>query len=286
MSVKKIVFFLPLAKESVDTEFFQSYVTAKTYLNVKAGDLPFEFVTVDYYCHTFPIDANRNECAEKLLEGLVLDNKTIFKPDISIWVDTDHKIPPDAFFKLLEHNLPIILGVYYIKVKGRHAPFYPVLFKEREDDEGLYKAVMEFPDKELFEVDFAGMGCACIHREVFEKLERPYFKYMLHPAGSANAESFWKNTHDINDVSEDRWFWDQVKAKTNYPILVDPQVQLGHIGKMVFDKEMYFAWRDTYKRSMIEKEGSKFIDNWKKMAIAKPYKPKVKKWTQPIAVKK
>ena len=74
-------------------------------------------------------------------------------------------------------------------------------------------------------------------------------------------------------VSEDRWFWEQVKAKTNYPILVDPQIQLGHIGRMIFDKNMYVSWRETYKKLMKEQIGEEqFNKKWSQNAIATPYK--------------
>jgi hypothetical protein len=174
---------------------------------------------------------------------------------------------------MLVHDRPIILGVYYIKSKKKENPFYPVLFKRREDNKDLFKAVMEFPEKELFEVDFAGMGAACIKREVFEKLEPPYFQYMRHPKGTAAIDSEWKHESNIKDISEDRWFWDQVKDKTEYPILVDPTIQFGHIGRIIYDVHMYRAWLETYKERLKTEHGQeKFEESWGKMAIAKPYK--------------
>ncbi len=274
--IKNVMIFLPVAKTSVPVEFFISFQNAEKYLMSHADELPFEIRSIVYFEKTFPIDANRNICAERVIEGIVLeDGKTIFRPDISLWIDTDHELPIDSLFRLLNHDKPIMLGVYYIKVPRNDKPFYPVLFKRREDKPELYKAVMEFPEEEVFEVDFAGMGAACIHREVFEKLERPYFKYMRHPKGSSAYDSHWKNEHEIDDVSEDRWFWDQVKAKTDYPILVDPKVQFGHIGQFIYDKYMYNAWRDGYKKRLIEEHGQKkFEEKWEVMGKAGPYRVK------------
>ena len=270
---KKVMIFLPLAKQSIDTEFFETYNRAKTYLYEKAKELPFEIQVLEYYAHTFPIDALRNECAMRMVEGIPLKGGMIFKPDVSIWLDTDHSIPTETLFNLLRHDRPIVLGVYYIKAPKRNMPIYPVLFRKREDVEGLYKAVMEFPEYQLFEVDMAGMGCACIKREVFEKLEMPFFKYMRHPQGSSNPESDWKNNVGIEDVSEDVWFWKQVKDKTNYPILVDPTIRLGHIGRMIFDSNMYDAYLAQYKKVMVEKHGEDtFRQQWSINAIAEPYK--------------
>ncbi len=132
---------------------------------------------------------------------------------------------------------------------------------------------MEFPSSQLFEVDFAGMGCACIAREVFLKLSMPYFKYIKHPRGGAAPDSNWKNSAGIEDVSEDRWFWEQVKEKLpDVPILVDPTVQLGHIGKMIFDQPMYDAWLREYKRQLEMIHGKeKYDEMWGQMAVAGPY---------------
>lgn len=272
--MKKVIIFLPLAKNSIDREFFESYTIAKTFLLQRVRDLPYgDIQLLEYFAHTFPIDANRNECGRRFLEGIGLKGGSVYKPDISIWIDTDHKLPPDTLFRLLMHDRPIMLGVYYIKSKDADQPFYPVLFRKREDRDDLFKAVMEYPVHQLFEVDFAGMGCACIHREIFEKLEYPYFKYLRHPAGSNSPESEWKNENDIQDVSEDRYFWDQVRAKVNHPILVDPEIQLGHIGRMIFDKTMYDSWLHQYKKVMIENLGEeKFNERWNVNAIAQPYK--------------
>ena len=263
---RKVIIFLPLAKSSVDTEFFENYIMAKTYLMHHADELPWEIELMEYFCHTFPIDANRNECATRFIEGMPISGQRVWRADFSIWLDTDHTIPIDTLFKLLKHDRPIMLGVYYTKAKSRGQPFYPVIFKRREDTKDLFKAVMEFPEKDIFEIDFAGMGCACIKREVFEKLDRPYFKYMRHPKGTAAKDSDWKHESEIEDISEDRWFWDQVKDKTEYPILVDPTVQFGHIGKMIFDSHMYKAWLETYKQRLIEEHGQEKFDD--KIAIA------------------
>ena len=269
---KKVMICLPLAKTSVDVEFFESYNRAKTYLVSHLDELPFEVELMDFYAHTFPIDANRNECAQKIVEGVAVGGGRIFRPDISIWLDTDHTLPISVLFDLLKHDKPIMLGVYYIKAPKKDMPFYPVLFRKREDKEGLYKAVMEYPETQLFEVDMAGMGCACIHREVFEKLDMPFFKYMRHPKGSSNPEADWKHEAGIDDVSEDVWFWKQVKEKTDYPVLVDPNIQLGHIGRIVFNKAMYDSYLDQYKHVMKQKHGNRiFSKHWEQNAIAEPY---------------
>ena len=278
--VRKVAVILPVAKSSLDLDFVTSFDQAYSYVIANQDKLPYDIVIMKWYEPTFPIDANRNMCATYMVEGFPIkynkDGEVLdkFHADISIWLDTDHTIPMDALFNLLKHDRPIMLGVYYLKVGHRDRPFYPVLFRRREDsNNGLYRAVMEFPHDQIFEVDFAGMGCACIHKEVFEKLEPPFFEYSSHPAGSSDYRSAWKNKHGIKDISEDRYFWDKVKDSTNYPILVDPAVSLGHIGKFVYDKYMYGAWLEAYKERMLKEHGPEgFKKQWDEMAIAEPYK--------------
>ena len=270
---KNVVVFMPVAKTSLDTDFFITYLRTRAHLQSYMDKLPWDVNILEWPDRNFPIDANRNVCAQLLMDGFPIKGGLTFQADISIWLDTDHTIPDHTLYQLLQHDKPIMLGVYYVKVPDREHPFYPVLFKKREDNDDLFRAVMEYPEKEIFEVDFAGMGCACIHKEVFEKLERPYFKYMTHPLGTMDPMSEMKHKNDIQDISEDRWFWDQVRTKTSYPILVDPSIQLGHIGRMVFDQHMYRAYLKEFKDRRRKIEGDeKFEETWTKMAVALPYK--------------
>ena len=271
--IRRLIIFLPVAKPGVDTDFLITYNQAYKYLTSHLDELPWELEIMEYYCQTFPIDANRNECATRFIEGVPIEGKRVWRADISIWFDTDHTIPLDTFTRLLLHDKPIVLGIYYLKTKKRDQPFYPVLFKRNEKKRDIFKAVMEFPKDELFEVDFAGMGAACIKREVFEAIESPYFEYSRHPLRTNASDSEFKHMANIKDVSEDKYFWDQVKDKTDYKILVDPKVQFGHIGKMIFDQYMYSAWLGEYKRKLLEQKGEiKFKELWGEMGIAEPYK--------------
>jgi len=270
--IRRIIIFLPVAKPSVDTDFLITYNQAYKYLTSHLDELPWELEIMEYYCQTFPIDANRNECATRFIEGVPIEGKRVWRADVSIWFDTDHTIPQDTFTRLLLHDKPIVLGVYYLKAKKGRQPFYPVLFKRNDTKKNVFKAIMEFPKDDLFEVDFAGMGAACIKREVFESIDAPYFEYSLHPFRTNANDSEWKHTSNIRDVSEDKYFWDKVKDNTDYKILVDPKIQFGHIGQMIFDQYMYKSWLSEYKRQLLEQHGElKFKKVWSEMGIAEPY---------------
>lgn len=271
--IKRLIIFLPVAKASLDTDFVVSYNQAYRYLTSHSDELPWQLEIMEYYCSTFPIDANRNECAVRFIEGVPIEGQRVWRADVSIWLDTDHNMDNDALYRLLMHDEPIMLGVYYLKTKSPDQPFYPVLFRRNEGKKDLFKAVMEFPEEDVFEVDFAGMGAACIKREVFEEIDSPYFAYSKHPLRTSAQDSEFKHNADIRDVSEDKWFWDQVKDKTDYKILVDPKVQFGHIGKMIFDKYMYRGWLSQYKERLKREYGEdKYKKLWDRMAIAEAYR--------------
>lgn len=88
------------------------------------------------------------------------------KCDYLFFIDSDCVIPPDALKKLVEHDKPIVAGMYFHKT----APFAPVVYTKNE--KGLYDCVMEYPKDSLFEVDGVGMGCCLIKTEALKRFAR------------------------------------------------------------------------------------------------------------------
>ncbi len=249
-SKKSVLIILPIAKQSVDREFFESYLLQKNYLIANAGKLPFELTGLfEFYCHTFPIDANRNESALRFMEG---------DYDISIWLDTDQDFKyqgqVDGLFRLLAYDAPVVAGMYYAK----NFPFHPILFKSLNDDFTLFRPIAEYP-QEPFHADMIGMGYVRIDKEVFEKCEMPYFKYQLHPENSSAKDSDWRSSKGINDVSEDVWFWKQVKD-AGYKIVVDPSCKAGHITKSIIDESVYLETLSAEMRNIVKTEGKEKLD--------------------------
>ena len=80
----------------------------------------------------------------------------------------------------------------------------------------------------------------------------------LDHTGLKNVKYFNK----VNDVSEDIWFWKQVRQRTDYKIVIDPQIQVGHIAQVPINygifKGFYEANKEKVKASMNEKEFDKF----------------------------
>lgn len=248
--IKNVMICLPLAKTSIDREFFESYVVMKNYLLSHAKDLPFKLGYLnEYFAHTFPIDANRNECALRFLES---------KDDISIWLDTDQSFPEDTLFNLLKHPYPVTAGMYFAKAE----PFHPIVYNYAGESKRLFDSLVEYPKDQLFEVDLIGMGCVRIDKEVFESISFPYFKYQEHPQGSTAKDADWRVSNKISDVSEDVWFFNKVRDK-GYQIVVDPEIQCGHIMRLESNQKLFDGYLENSKAAYKSIHGEdKFNELW------------------------
>ena len=244
--MRKIMVCIPQTGWSYDREFIESYFVAKDYLLEHMDQIPFEFGIAEYFCHTFPIDANRNECVARAIE---------YKIDLTIWVDTDQVFPRDFLFKLIRHDLPIVAGIYHVKAE----PFYPVIFRENNEskDFDMFDSVTQFPERELFEADMIGMGCVAIKGEVLRRLKRPYFKYRIHPSQLKDKDSYsrFKVDNEIADVSEDVWFWKNVRENTDYKVIIDPTINVEHITRFKVDRHVWRAYTAKQKALYAEKHG-------------------------------
>lgn len=248
---KKVVVFLAKAgfRSSYDPKFVESLFAAKDYLLAKYNDIPFDFTVSQYFSHTFPIDANRNECISMALKNEI---------DLSIFLDTDHILPHDILYKLIKHDLPLVGGVYFLKGE----PHPPVVYRENNElstDFDVFNTIYYIGDqtiydcKDLFEADMTGAGCFAVSLDVLKKLKKPYFKYRPVPKGllvaeekfvhsgnqskdieleetlkNWNPDNKFKIENEIHSATEDVWFWRNVRQNSNYKLLIDPTIVLPH----------------------------------------------------------
>ena len=239
---KKVAVVTPLAVRSVPLDFHLSYIEAMQYLQNNFRRLPFEIIEMRMVAPTtFPIDANRNECIGWLKK---------WDTDISVWIDADQRLEKDTIFKLLQGvvQYPIYAGMYYLK----KPPYYPIVFQSN-DKFDIFKPIWKFPEDKLFYADMIGMGCCAIRKSVFEKLESPYFKYQPIPKelGEISEYMEFKVKEGVADVSEDVWFWKQVRQKTDYKIVIDPKIQVGHCSDYVVTHGVFKGHMD-YQRELTE----------------------------------
>ena len=235
-----MIVFLPCAGLSFPREFVQSYLQARTYFQHHPDMIgKFELVE-DFPNYTPNMAANRNICAGKVIEGVYG-----FRPDISIWLDIDHQLPYDVLVRLLSNENPVVSGMYF----GKNPPYYPIVYEKYKYDRGLkfwlYKSMFDYDQIDPFEADMVGMGCVRIDREVFLKLKPPYFRYQPHSLLENMKELEFLIRHGVENNTEEPKFWEQVREK-GYKIIVDPKIQLGHIGKLIVNNEHWLYNKVKY----------------------------------------
>ncbi len=157
-----------------------------------------------------PIDQARNILATKALES---------GAEYIMFIDSDVIIPPEAITRMMQHNLDIVSGVYYV----RHDPISAAAWMKSKDDSGKYNPIIKYTENALVEVDAIGFGCVLVHRRVFEKLELPYFKWTVSDDGQTG-------------VSEDFYFCELAK-QAGFHIYLDTGVQCEHITNASVSRE-------------------------------------------------
>lgn len=151
-----------------------------------------------YFTHKVsPVDRARNKIVDYFLSHADLTHL--------FFVDSDTVPPTDALEKLLMMETDIATGltpmVYLDKEKNVWGTFYNA-FIPITDAEGKFIRTENPPlDGKVHEVRKCGGSCLMIRREVFDKLERPYFRFILDDTGIEHTKS------------EDIYFCDTAREK-------------------------------------------------------------------------
>lgn len=161
----------------------------------------------------------RNKIAKATLEGGY---------DYCLMVDNDEVLPKDALINLLETERSYPLGYNMVvgyclsrpsasaNTSGRTTAFK---FGKKDyvvDDAYKINELKDLRNKGITRIQIrgSGLGCALIHKSIFEKMHYPYFKWVLYNSGS--------------QLSEDLYFCEQFpRIKT--PIFADTRVLCGHL---------------------------------------------------------
>lgn len=171
------------------------------------------------------VDRARNECVDMFLfpekerppqfpNGV---DKAYKQCTHMLFIDDDVLVPPFGLKRLLSHDVPIVGGLYY----QRTPPHLPVVYKHVEGTQWV--PVTEFCAG-LQEVDAIGFGFTLIKREVFEKMERPWFEFS-------------------DRMGEDMWFCQNAK-KLGYTILVDADVKCRHLATLEVTEDYFLAHKN------------------------------------------
>ena len=114
-----------------------------------------------------PVDEARNCIVEEFMNGEAKDCTHL------LFIDADTIPPQDALYKLLSHDKDIVSGLTpIIDYHDKDGTFYRK-WNCSDMNERLVK-----PNTGLVPIKGAGGSCLLIKREVFEKLEKPYFRFL------------------------------------------------------------------------------------------------------------
>jgi len=155
-----------------------------------------------------PVDEARNRAVNIFLQNEQFTHLFFLDDDV---------IPPDdCIDKLLSLKAPITSGIYPL--------ISPVGIQWSVGERGLdpqpnrgkyvYKLVDRLKSHtEPFEADMAGTGCLLIRRDVFDKLEWPYFKTLSFKDGSR--------------MTEDTYFFERT-FEAGIKLIIHPEIQCSH----------------------------------------------------------
>ena len=190
----KIHICLPHTHDFIPIQFFDYMINIKS-------KYPFNLTR----SNRLPLDRNRNHLTETALKDKAVSHV--------LFLDTDI-VPPcyDFMDKMVSYDVPII-GLLCTK---RTPPHEPIIMKTNApENEKLNGFWIKYP-KGLVEADATGTGCLLVKREVFEKMQQPYFKF--HSAYESGK-----------DLSEDVYFLTIAKA-IGYKLYVDTEMTCKHLG--------------------------------------------------------
>lgn len=148
--------------------------------------------------------------------------------DYTMWFDSDMIFEPDTMLKLLEHDAPIVSGLYF----RRNPPFTPVIF-DKCDVKNREWSDLPLP-KETAKCGGIGFGCVLIKTQVLFDVACKFATWF----------------EPINGFGEDLAFSCRAR-ECGYDILIDPDVKCGHVGHVVITESFY----DAYKGGTNENQG-------------------------------
>lgn len=152
-----------------------------------------------------PTDVSRNKCVEAFL-----------KTDCDVlWFLDDDQIPLEDIYELLDKDFDIIAPLTYIYQEHN---LIPNLFMIDDNK----KRIKKDTDIGLEKVDACGMGCVFIKRDVFEKIQKPYFKFLTN------------DEHNLVTESETFYFFNKCKQQ-DINVFVDTSRNCGHIKNFNLD---------------------------------------------------
>jgi hypothetical protein len=217
--MSRSVAILVPARDTVMTSFAYDLARAMSFHTATTDDR-----VLLYTSHGTLIASQRMELARQALEE---------KADYLLWLDSDMRFPRETIGHLMLRDKPIVAANY----ATRRMPVKPVAMM---DNDGEIGRVYTAPDSEgLQPVDYIGMGVMMVKREVFEKVEAPWFAIPYSTIGN-------------HYIGEDVFFCRKAR-EAGYEVLVDHDLshQVKHIGTFEYSHEGAWAMKEQVDGSNI-----------------------------------
>lgn len=93
--------------------------------------------------------------------------------DWVFFIDDDQVFQPDVLRRLLSWKAPVVSAL----IIQRGSPFLPTVYASKEDGKYSPLDLRSVPDNALVDVAGVGSGGLLVRREVFEKIDPPWFLY-------------------------------------------------------------------------------------------------------------
>lgn len=217
--MSRSVAILVPARDTVMTSFAYDLARAMSFHTATTDDR-----VMLYTSHGTLIASQRMELARQALEE---------KADYLLWLDSDMRFPRETVGHLMLRDKPIVAANY----ATRRMPVKPVAMM---DNDGEIGRVYTAPDSEgLQPVDYIGMGVMMVKREVFEKVEAPWFAIPYSTVGQ-------------HYIGEDVFFCRKAR-EAGYEVLVDHDLshQVKHVGTFEYSHEGAWAMKEQVDGSNI-----------------------------------
>jgi GT2 family glycosyltransferase len=163
---------------------------------------------IKFYPHLAPLDNARNRAVKEFLEDYY---------DYFLHIDDDIVPPPQTLRVLFEAQKEVIAPLCFTTKDGDDGIPAPMPVAHRYDENHEYRPYYPTEDPQgIHETDVVTGGCHLVKREVFEKLERPYY--------------FTYHKNGIVEYSEDFVFSQQCQ-KLGYKLYTHYGLPCKHIRK-------------------------------------------------------
>lgn len=141
-----------------------------------------------------------------------------------LFIDSDTVFPEDALVRLMKHDVDIVSGLYFQRLR----PYNPHAYILHRD---ILVPIDVWPKDELVDnLDSVGAGFLLIKTKTLKGIGRPHFQFWNLPDGSPSG-------------GEDSFFCDKARGK-GHKIHLDTGLLLGHVTNYIIGPRDYYMFQE------------------------------------------